>query len=110
MRKDSVYLIQELVEYVQRKELGLIEKTKVTLTFKDRHVDLFLTKPAFLVEGDKIKKITNKVEESNSNEFNETIASNKGHRIKMDAEMIKLLEKELGKFDINLFFMFFHTI
>jgi predicted nucleotidyltransferase/uncharacterized protein (UPF0332 family) len=103
LRKDSVYLIEELVEYNQRKELGLIEKTKVTLTFKDDHADLFLTKPAFLVQDNKIQKIEeNKITESNANEFNETLAKHKGTRIQLSHEIMKLLKKELGDFDISL--------
>jgi len=56
LRKDSVYLINELIEYGQRKELGLLEKTKVNLSLKGKHAELFLTKPAFLVIGDKTMK------------------------------------------------------
>jgi hypothetical protein len=102
IRKDSVYLIESLIEYGQRKELGLLEKTKVILTYKGKHAELFLTEPAFLVEGNEIRKITNKVEKSNANELNEILSKYKEHRVKIDAEMIKLLEKELGKFDITL--------
>jgi len=103
IRKDSVYLIETLVEYGQRKDMGLLQKTKVVITYKDKHAELFLTKPAFLVEGDKIKKIEgNKMMDSDPNEFNEVLSKYKGHRVKIDAEMMKVLEKELGKFDINL--------
>jgi len=102
LRKDSVYLIESMIEYAQRKELGLLEKTKVVLTFKDKHAELFLTKPAFLVFEGKIKKITDRIENSDMNEFNSVMGENKGHRIKMDSDMISLLKKELGEFDINL--------
>ena len=102
LRKDSVYLIESLVEYGQRKELGLLEKTKVVITYKGRHAELFLTEPAFLVEGDKIKKITNKVEDSDVNELNSVLANYKGRRVKIDNKLLKLLKKELGEFDINL--------
>jgi len=102
LRKDSVYLIESLIEYAQRKELGLLEKTKVIITFKGKHAELFLTEPAFLVEGDKIKKITSKIEDSDVNELNKALAEYKGRRVKIDKKMINLLEKELGEFDINL--------
>ena len=49
-----------MTEYAQRKELGLLQKTKVVITFdkgkKDKHADMFLCKPAFLVDGNKISK------------------------------------------------------
>ncbi len=102
LRKDSVYLIESLIEYAQRKEIGLIEKSKVVLTFKGKHAELFLTKPAFLVHENKIKKVTDKVEESNANEFNRVLSEHKGSRVKLDNDMMKALRKELGDFDISL--------
>jgi predicted nucleotidyltransferase len=103
LRKECVYLIDSLVEYGQRKELGLIEKSKVVLTFKGKHIDLFLTKPAFLVSENKIKKIEGKqIKDSDMNEFNQVISKFKGKKIKMDNEMLGILKKEFGEFDINL--------
>ncbi len=103
LRKDSVYLIESMIEYSQRKELGLLEKTKVVLTFKDKHAELFLTKPAFLIYENKIKKITsNKIEDSDANEFNKAMAEFRGTRGKIDNDMIFLLKKEIGEFCINL--------
>ena len=103
LRRDSVYLIEELIEYGQRKELGLLQKTKVVVTFKEKHAELFLTQPAFLVEGSKIKKVTDKkVEDSDANEFNQVLSDYKGQRIKIDNKLLKVLKKELGNFDINL--------
>ena len=102
LRKDSVYLIQDLVEYGQRKELGLLQKTKVVITYKGKHAELFLTQPVFLVEGDKIKKITNKVEKSDANELNKALSEYKGRRVVIDAKLMNVLKKELGDFDIAL--------
>lgn len=103
LRKDSVYLIESLIEYAQRKELGLIEKTKVTLSFKDKHADLFLIKPIFLVQEDKIRKIEgDKLINTDSNEFNETLTKYKGKKVQLSKEAIKVLERELGDFDITL--------
>ncbi len=103
LRRDSVYLVESLIEYTQRKDLGLIEKTKVTLSFNDKHADLFLTKPAFLIEGEKIRKIEgDKLLESNANEFNQTLANNKGGRVLLSKELMAVLSKELGEFDVSL--------
>ena len=107
LRKDSVYLIQEMTEYAQRKDLGLLQKTKVVISFRDKdkehHAELFLTKPAFLVSELGIKKIEGvTIHESNVNELNTTLANFKGSRIVIDNELIKLLKKELGEFDISL--------
>ena len=52
LRRDSVYLIQEIIEYTQRKEMGLLQKTKVIITFKehgkDKHAELFLLNPVLV--------------------------------------------------------------
>ncbi len=103
LRKECVYLIDSLIEYGQRKDLGLIEKTKVVLTFKGKHAELFLTKPAFLIQENKIQKIQgNKIMNSNINEFNQMIEKFKGRKAKIDNEMMEVLKKEFGSFDINL--------
>jgi len=100
-RKDSVYLIESLIEYAQRKELGLLEKTKLVLTHKNKHSELFLTKPSFLVHEDKVKKIEGgKLMDSDSNEFNKILSEFKGQKANLDSKMMKLLEKELGSFEI----------
>lgn len=107
LRKDSVYLVQEMIEYGQRKELGLLQKAKVVITFnengKDKHAELFLTKPAFLVDGQNIKKIEGeKITNSDANELNSILISYKGGRIVLDKELIKILKKELGEFSVSL--------
>ena len=102
LRKDSVYLVESLIEYGQRKELGLMEKTKVMLTYKEKHAELFLTKPAFLVAENKIKKINDKIEDSDANEMNKVLADYNGGRVRIDNKMMNLLKAELGEFDINL--------
>jgi len=103
LRKDSVYLIQELIEYGQRKELGLLQKTKVVLTAKGKHYDLFLTKPAFLVSEKGVKKVEGgKVIDSDANEMNTVMSGYRGGRVVLDAEVMKVLEKELGNFNISI--------
>ena len=103
LRKDSVYLIQELIEYAQRKELGLLQKTKVVLTSKGKSYELLLTKPAFLVDANKIKKIdTGKISNSDVNEMNSVLANYRGGRDVIDDELIKALKKEIGDYEINL--------
>jgi len=103
LRKDSVYLVDSLVEYGQRKELGLLQKTKVVVTSKGKHAELFLTKPAFLVSENKVRKIEGtSIKDSDVNELNTVLSKYKEHRIKIDNEMLKVLKKELGDYDINL--------
>jgi predicted nucleotidyltransferase len=103
LRRDSVYLVESLIEYSQRKELGLIEKIKVTLSFDDKHVDLFLTNPVFIVDGDNIRKVEGlKLVDCGMNEFNQTIANHRGVNARLSGELLKVLRKELGEFDVSL--------
>jgi hypothetical protein len=102
IRKDSAYLMEGLLEYGQRKDLGLLEKTKIILSFKGKHAELYLTSPVFLVQENKIQKITDKIENSDMNELNKVLSEYKGHRVKIDNNLMNLLKKELGDFDINL--------
>ena len=70
---------------------------------KDHHAELLLTKPAFLIEGNDIKKIEGKkMLKSDMNEMNNVLANYKGGRITMDNQAIDILRAELGDFDINL--------
>jgi len=103
LRKDSVYLIQETLEYGQRKELGLLQKTKVVITAKGKPYELLLTKPAFLVDDAKVKKIEGgKIMDSDANEMNAVLAGYRGGRVTMDGDVMKVLGKELGEFEVNL--------
>jgi len=100
-RKDSVYLIESLIEYAQRKDLGLLEKAKVVLTYKGKHSELFLTKPLFLVHEDKIRKIEGgKLLDSDANEFNKTLSEFKGQKANLDSKLLAILKKELGAFEV----------
>lgn len=103
LRKDAVYMTEDMIEYGQRKELGLLEKSKVLLTFdNNKHGELFLTNPAFLVIENKIKKISNKIEDSDMNELNKALTENRGSKTKIDNRVIDLIRGHLGDFDIHL--------
>jgi len=100
VRKDCVYLNESLIEYGQRKELGLLMKTKVPIISKGKQFDLFLTKPLFLVSGKKVKKITNKIEDSDMNELNSVLSNHKGKPNNIDNKTMELLKEELKDFEI----------
>jgi len=103
LRRDSVYLVQEIIEYGQRKELGLLQKTKVTITANGKPHDLFLTNPSFLVSENKVKKIEGKtIKDSDANELNKSLSTHKGGRVKIDNDLIDVLKKEFGEYEIHL--------
>ncbi len=102
IRTNSVYLIEDLIEYSQRKDLGLLEKTKVSISFEGGHAELFLTKPMFLLHKDKVQKITDKIEDSSMEEFNKFLSEYKGKPAKIDEKLFSILRKEFGDFEITL--------
>lgn len=104
IRKNAVQLMNRLIEYGQRCELGELQKTKVTISYKDKHADLFLTNPSFLISEGKIQKIdekTNKIETAAPEEFEKIIREQKGKPGKLSKEILKILKKELGEFELS---------
>ncbi len=103
VRKNSTQLINHLIEYGQRCDLALLQKNKVTIVYENNKADLFLTSPAFLIQEGKIKKINDKegkLEEAHSIEFEKAIEEQKGKSGKLSKEIMKVLKKELGEFEV----------
>ena len=104
IRKNAVQLTNRLIEYGQRCELSELQKSKVTISYKNKHADLFLTKPMFLIQDGEIKKIddkTGKIEKASPIEFEKVIGEQKGKPGKLSKETMKVLKKELGEFEIS---------
>jgi len=102
LRKECVYLMDSLIEYGQRKDMGLIERAKVVLTFNGKHAELYLVNPAFLIQENEIHKIQgDEMMKSDMNEFNTVLRGYKGKKSKIDNKVLEVLRKELGDFDIN---------
>ncbi|PIN93609.1 hypothetical protein COU56_03555 [Candidatus Pacearchaeota archaeon CG10_big_fil_rev_8_21_14_0_10_31_9] len=103
-RKDGAILINHLTDYAQRIDLVNLEKTRMKISFKDQQAELILTeKGVFLLQGIDVRKITNRLEKSNIQEFNEAISNQKPqNHLKVDPKIFSILEKELGKFEIIL--------
>lgn len=101
VRKNAVQLINNLIEYGQRCELAELQRAKVLLSYKGKRADLFLTNPPFLIQEGKIKKITNKIEDTSQEEFENIIRQQKGKVGKLTPEILSLLKKELGDFEIS---------
>jgi hypothetical protein len=106
IRKNASYLINQLIEYGQRCELSDIKKTQIRISYgktKNKHAEIFLTNPCFILVENKIKKITKKgFEKAQQKEFESTIAEQKGKPTRLDADIMKIIKKELGEFDISV--------
>ncbi len=101
VRKNSIQLTNNLIEYGQRCEIAELQRSKVILTYMGKKADLFLTNPAFLIQEGKIKKLTDKIEQASQEEFEKTLSKQKGKAGKLTAELLALLKKELGEFEIS---------
>ncbi|MBI2043938.1 nucleotidyltransferase domain-containing protein [Candidatus Pacearchaeota archaeon] len=107
-RKNASILINELIEYSQRKDLAALEKSRMRLKYsiggKERFAELIISNgKSFLINGNVIKKITNKVENSDMKELSESVETQKSQKgMQISPHVFDLLKKELGEFEIVL--------
>jgi uncharacterized protein (UPF0332 family)/predicted nucleotidyltransferase len=107
-RKNSMILINDLIEYSQRKDLASLEKSRMRLKYKEEGKEKFAEliiseEKSFLVRGEVIKKITNNIEDSNVQELSEAVEKQKTKQnLQINPKVFELLKKELGNFEIVL--------
>lgn len=106
VRRDSTNLINDLMEYSQRKELIPLEKGRMKIRYgepgKEKTAELAVFDgKVFLFKQNKILKVTNKVEESNQEEFSKTLEKQKCRaEVNISSEALDLLKKEFKNFEI----------
>jgi uncharacterized protein (UPF0332 family) len=107
-RKNAGILINDLIEYSQRKDLVTLEKGRMRIKYqKDKKEQvaeiLSVNGITFLFEGNVVKKLTDKVSESNMEEVTVEVEKQKAKQsVKINPVVFELLKKELGKFEIVL--------
>jgi len=108
VKRGASDLIKELIDYAQRKELIATEKGVMQVIFgkEGKSIgELVLTdNGAFFVESGRIMKISSgKMKVSDRKEFEDAIKNAKDRtRVRLGSDVLKVLEKELGEFDISL--------
>ncbi|MEK6829170.1 MAG: nucleotidyltransferase domain-containing protein [Nanoarchaeota archaeon] len=108
VRKNAALLISDLIEYSQRAELMVLEKGRMRLKYKkdgkEQTAELIVSGgESFLIEGNSIKKLLPKVQESNMKELTEAIDRQKTNKsIEMNPKMFEILGRELGAYEIIL--------
>ncbi len=106
VRRDSTTLINDLMEYAQRKELIPLEKGRMKIKYgetgKEKTAELAaFDGKLFVLMPNKILKITNKIEESDQEEFSKTIEKQKCRaEVNISSEALDLLKKEFKNFEI----------
>ncbi|MBU2616981.1 MAG: hypothetical protein KKB79_03315, partial [Nanoarchaeota archaeon] len=109
-RKNAAMLISDLVDYSQRTDLANAEKGRMGLRYKDHKTGepasaefLNCNGENFLFLGSIIKKITNKIEDSNMKEVSTCMEQQKDKKnIEINSKVFELIKKELGDFEIVL--------
>ena len=115
-RKNAAILINDLIEYSQRKDLMALEKSRIKLEYneggKKRVAELVVSnEKSFLVKDNVVKKISNEngtvgvltIEDSSIQEFSEAVEKQKSEKnIQINPRIFELLKKELGDFEIIL--------
>jgi len=101
-RKDSTILINALIEYTQRCDLAMLNKGRMVLKYKDGIAELLnANNKTFLIRGQEVKKLTNKIEKSDMNELSEAVEQQKSQEnIVINPKVFELIKKELGSFEI----------
>ena len=105
-RKEATILINDLVEFIQRRDLVALEKGKMQLKYKkgkeNKTAELLICNGVgFLFLNNKIKKITNKIQDSNTQEVTQAIEHRKKKGcVEINAGIFDLVKKEIGEFEI----------
>ncbi len=105
-KKDATILINDLLEYTQRCELAQMDKSKMSLKYKEsgneKTADLMnVDGKTYLFKGKEIKKIGSKIENASLEEVNKAVEKQKNiQEVKINSKVFELLKKELGDFEI----------
>jgi len=107
-RKNAMILINDLIEYSQRKDLAVMEKSRFRLKYKeegkDKLAELIVSDgKGFLIRENTIRKITDKIEDSNMKELSEAVEKQKSVKnFHINPKIFELLKNEIGSYEIVL--------
>ncbi len=105
IRKNASALIHQLIEYGQRCDIHEIKKMQVRVNLKEnKHLDLFLTNPYFIIFENKLYKIDEKgkMADGEQGEFENLLHTQKGKPEKITEKLLIALKKEFGEFELSL--------
>jgi len=107
-RKNASILLNDLIEYNQRRELASLDKRRMILKYKSNEKDKFAEmlisgKTALLIQDNEIKKITEKsIEKVSREELTKAITENQKKQSELNPKIFEVVKKELGEFEIVL--------
>jgi len=107
-RKNAVVLINDLIEYSQRKDLMSLEKGRMGVKYNENGKEqlaelLTVDGKSFFIKGNIFKKLTDKIEDSNIDEVTNAVSKQKGKpSVGINPKVFELLKKEIGEYEIIL--------
>lgn len=100
-RKFASEITNALIEYTQRCELASLDKSRFILKGKDMDAEVFFLKNTFIVQGQKIQKVSgDKLVKADTKEIQEQLVTNKGKETKIDFKALETLKKIFGEFEL----------
>ena len=105
-RKEAQLLINDLIEFTQRCDLVHLEKGRMRLKHgkdgKEHMAELVVSGgESFLIEGNQVRKITDKIRDSNMQELTDAVERQKANKsLQIDPKIFDILQKELGDYEI----------
>jgi len=101
-RKEAGILINDLIDFSQRRDLISMEKGKMKLRFKEGAFELLNSDGnSFLFRNNSVFKITDKLENSNMEEVSKAVENQKKKKeVEVNSKIFDVLKKELGEFEV----------
>jgi len=102
-RREASILMNALLEYSQRKEFACLDRSRINLEYgENKKAQLLLVKDlSFIFYEDKIKKITNKIQDSNSEEVSSLLEKqNPEEEKKISPQLFEKVKSLIGEFKI----------
>ena len=108
-RKSATVLINDLIDYSQRKDMVSLEKGRMRLRYRKAGKTmvaeiLHCNGSSFLfMEEGKVKKLTDKIEDSNMKEVSDCMDQQKAKKdLEVDPRVFDLVKTQIGEFEIIL--------
>jgi uncharacterized protein (UPF0332 family) len=101
-RKEAGTLMNDLIEYSQRKDLVSLEKGKMRLKLKKGFVELLNSDgKTFMFRDNKVFLVGSKILETNMEEVSKCVENQKNKKeVEVNSKIFEVLKKELGDFEV----------
>lgn len=101
-RKNAGTLINDLVEYSQRKDLINLEKSRMRIKFNGGTGEILnCDGKTFLFRSNKVFRVEEKLHESNMEEVSKAVENQKAKQsVEINSKVFEVLRKEIGEFEV----------